>query len=89
MRIDTDKPFLVVSAFCAVALALRGYIANDAFWLDEIWSYRLTQLMSNSWDAFNLIRIDNNHLLNTLTMHWEGDRRSSQPVRRANASSAY
>jgi len=73
MRIDTDKPYLVVTAFCAIALALRAWVANDAFWLDEIWSYRLTQLMSNWWDAFTVIRIDNNHLLNTLTMHWLGE----------------
>lgn len=73
MRIDTDKPYLVVMAFCAVALALRALIANDAFWLDEIWSYRLTQLMNSSWDAFTVVRIDNNHLLNTLAMYWLGE----------------
>ena len=40
-----SNPWLVSIAFCALALALRGQIAGDAFWLDEIWSYYLSQLI--------------------------------------------
>jgi hypothetical protein len=67
------SPWLITLTFCAVALALRGQIANDAFWLDEIWSYYLSQLMESSWDAFSELRIDNNHLLNTLLLYWSGE----------------
>jgi len=65
--------YLVAAVLCAIALALRGHIANDAFWLDEIWSYYLTGLMDSPADAFTKLRIDNNHLLNTLTMYWSGE----------------
>jgi hypothetical protein len=67
------KNYLISAGFCAIALALRGHIANDTFWLDEIWSYYLTLLMESSTDAFTTIRIDNNHLLNTLTIYWSGE----------------
>lgn len=70
---DDYRFHLVTAAFCSIALALRAYVINDAFWLDEIWSYYLTQLMDSPWDAFSELRIDNNHLLNTLTMYWLGD----------------
>jgi hypothetical protein len=72
-RSDNYKHYLLTAGMCVVALALRVQIANDAFWLDEIWSYYLTGLMESSSDAFTKIRIDNNHLLNTLTMYWFGE----------------
>jgi len=67
------NPYLLTGAMCAIALALRWIIARDAFWLDEIWSYFLPGLMTSSWDAFSTIRIDNNHLLNTLSIYWLGE----------------
>jgi len=67
------NPWLVSSAFGALALALRGQIVTDAFWLDEIWSYYLSQLMEQPWDAFSKLRHDNNHLLNTLLIYWMGE----------------
>jgi 4-amino-4-deoxy-L-arabinose transferase-like glycosyltransferase len=70
---DDYRFHLFTAAFCSLALALRTYVIDDAFWLDEIWSYYLTQLMDSPWDAFSELRIDNNHLLNTLTMYWLGD----------------
>ena len=69
---SVTEPLLTV-AICMAALALRWEVATDAFWLDEIWSYYLTQVMGSSWDAFTVIRIDNNHLLNTLYIYWVGD----------------
>ena len=69
----SSNPWLISIAFCALALALRGQIASDAFWLDEIWSYYLSQLMEQPWDAFSKLRIDNNHLLNTLLIYWMGE----------------
>ena len=72
-RSDAYKHYLTTAGLCSVALALRIQIANDAFWLDEIWSYYLTLLMDSSADAFTKIRIDNNHLLNTLMMYWSGE----------------
>lgn len=68
-----QSPWLVSMALCALALALRIRIAGDAFWLDEIWSYYLSQLMQSPWDAFSEIRIDNNHLLNTLSLYLLGE----------------
>lgn len=67
------NPWLVSSAFGALALALRGQVAMDAFWLDEIWSYYLSQLIEQPWDAFSKIRHDNNHILNTLLIYWMGE----------------
>lgn len=72
-RSDAYTHYLVTAGMCAIALALRIHIANDAFWLDEIWSYYLTGLMESPTDAFSKLRIDNNHLLNTLTMYWSGE----------------
>ena len=72
-RSDAYTHYLITAGMCAIALALRLRIANDAFWLDEIWSYYLTSLMGSSTDAFTTLRIDNNHLLNTLTMYWSGE----------------
>jgi len=72
-RALTDKPWLIGIGLCVIALALRAKIATDAFWLDEIWSYYLSKLMQSPWDAFSELRIDNNHLLNTLLMYWTGE----------------
>ncbi len=69
----SSSPWLISIAFCALALALRGQIANDAFWLDEIWSYYLSRLMESPWDALSELRHDNNHPLNTLLMYWMGE----------------
>jgi hypothetical protein len=67
------SPWLISITFCALALALRGQIANDAFWLDEIWSYYLSRLMESPWDALSELRHDNNHPLNTLLIYWMGE----------------
>ena len=72
-RALTDKPWLISIGLCVIALALRAQVATDAFWLDEIWSYYLSKLMQSPWDAFSELRIDNNHLLNTLLMYWTGE----------------
>jgi len=54
----------VVSIILAGA-ALRIVASFDAFWLDEIWSWRLAQLAGSFGGVLRLAH-DNNHQLNTL-----------------------
>jgi 4-amino-4-deoxy-L-arabinose transferase-like glycosyltransferase len=57
----------------AVALFLRIWVARDAFWLDEIWSYNLIKLINNPLQILTDLKIDNNHLLNTWFMYLIGE----------------
>lgn len=62
---------LIVIIAIGVLLRVRGMVTE--FWLDEIWSLRLSQL-AHSWsDVFTRLPHDNNHPLNTLWMFLLGD----------------
>lgn len=61
---------LVVS-IVLVGAALRIVASFDAFWLDEIWSWRLAQLAGSFGGVWTLAH-DNNHQLNTLWMRLLG-----------------
>jgi len=58
---------LVVAAAAVVRLAA----AANEFWLDEVWSLRIAIDLGSAWEAFT-VRHDNNHILNTLYLHWMG-----------------
>jgi hypothetical protein len=53
------------------ALAVRVAAATNEIWLDEVWSLRIAADLPSAWRAF-LIRHDNNHVLNTIYLHWVG-----------------
>jgi len=55
----------LVVAIVLVGAALRIVASFDAFWLDEIWSWRLAELGGSFGGVWRLAH-DNNHQLNTL-----------------------
>jgi hypothetical protein len=64
---------LLVLLLLALALLLRTWVGQDAFWLDEIWSYYISKLVNTPMDVLTGVRIDNNHPLNTLYMYLAGE----------------
>ncbi|MEW5735073.1 MAG: hypothetical protein AB1921_09475 [Thermodesulfobacteriota bacterium] len=68
----------IMAAACAVlGVAARIASAQNAFWLDELWSYLLVRLTAPSVHQifFNLSH-DNNHILNSVFLLLLGDRQS-------------
>src|SRR4051812_39659547 len=73
-----SKPFVdprrttfasVVAMLVLVALALRVAGSLDAFWIDEIMSWRFARGASSVLDLFTRVHSDNNHHLNTIWMY--------------------
>lgn len=73
MTYRSSTQTLILLLVLAFALLLRTLASQDAFWLDEIWSYYLSRLVENPLDILTEIRIDNNHPLNTLFMYLMDD----------------
>jgi hypothetical protein len=64
---------LLIGLLIVVALFIRVAVARDAFWLDEIWSYQLVKLAESPLQVLTLLRIDNNHLLNSWYLYFMGE----------------
>jgi hypothetical protein len=62
---------LAVLVLVAAALRLPGLFTD--FWLDEIWTLKITLGMDSAWDVFTEVRHSNNHHLNTLIFYALGD----------------
>lgn len=62
-----------IAGGCVVAVAalVRLVAASNEIWLDEVWSLRIAAELGSVWRAFT-IRHDNNHVLNTIYLHWLG-----------------
>src|SRR5437868_2306213 len=74
-RRSSEWAFVAVCAVVvAAAGALRVAAGRDAFWVDEIMSWRFARAMPHALAVFYGIRSDNNHHLNTLWMYLIGDR---------------
>ena len=56
----------------ALGLFFRVYAATFELWLDEIWSVKNVRASSTPLEAF-LLRIDNNHPLNSLFIYFTAD----------------
>lgn len=54
-----------------IGLVLRWYAGTTEFWMDEIWTWELSQTAKHPWQVFQ-IKHDNNHLLNTLVVYLLG-----------------
>jgi hypothetical protein len=52
------------------SLILRVLSANNDLWLDEIWSLNIAHRARSGLDILFHNKIDNNHFLNTLILHW-------------------
>lgn len=52
------------------SLVLRVMSANNDLWLDEIWSLNIAHKARSGLDILLQNKIDNNHFLNTLILHW-------------------
>ena len=52
------------------SLVLRVMSANNDLWLDEIWSLNIAHKARSGLDILFQNKIDNNHFLNTLILHW-------------------
>ncbi|MCP4001833.1 MAG: hypothetical protein GY727_13070 [Gammaproteobacteria bacterium] len=65
--------FLAAALLVTTALFFRIWIARDAFWLDEIWSYNLIKLINSPLEILTNLKVDNNHLLNTWFMYLIGE----------------
>jgi hypothetical protein len=63
----------LVALMLVAALALRLPIAQDSFWLDEIWSYYIVSTLTTPFEIFTELKIDNNHPLNSLFMYTLGE----------------
>jgi uncharacterized membrane protein len=55
----------------AVGALVRLAAASNEIWLDEVWSLRIATDIGSVWQAFT-IKHDNNHVLNTVYLHWVG-----------------
>ncbi|MGI9307867.1 MAG: hypothetical protein ACR2P6_01315, partial [Gammaproteobacteria bacterium] len=64
-----------------IAFALRFTIAQDNFWLDEIWSYYMVSTLYTPFEVFTELKIDNNHPLNSLFMYAMGEQPAWQVYR--------
>lgn len=67
--------WLIVAAITLAAGGLRLAAARDAFWIDEIASWRFARLAPSAPQIFYGLHSDNNHHLNTLALYLLGDRR--------------
>ena len=68
---SSQQRFWVTMAVIVVAsLAVRVVASRGDFWIDEIWSVNFAREATSPADIFRL-RVDNNHLLNTLILHLE------------------
>lgn len=68
----TTRRYLALGALTTLAaLAVRLVAATNEIWLDEVWSLRIAVDLPSAWQAF-AIRHDNNHVLNTIYLHWIG-----------------
>lgn len=56
---------------CLLGGWLRWLNGSTEFWMDEIWTWQLSQLAQSPWDVLK-IKHDNNHLLNTLVFYLLG-----------------
>ena len=65
-------PLVVLLLLVASALRVAGIY--DDFWLDEIWSWRISGQLGSPWQVFThpAALYDNNHPLNTLLMWSQG-----------------
>jgi hypothetical protein len=50
--------------------------ASNSLWLDEIWSLRLAEQAESAIEILTRFRVDNNHLLNTLSLYVTGPGRA-------------
>jgi hypothetical protein len=73
-RADPGWLWAAIFGVAALGLALRVIGSFKNFWLDEIWSYYLAQELESVWDVVAQRKHDNNHILNTLFVHWVGER---------------
>ena len=65
--------FIMLIVSLVPAAALRIGSAWGDLWLDEIWSLQFAQYMSHVWEVVTKIHHDNNHVLNTLYLYFNGD----------------
>ena len=61
--------WLAATVFCVVGGTLRLLGGSTEFWMDEIWTWRLSQLATSPLDVLTGIKHDNNHILNTLVFY--------------------
>lgn len=62
---------MVPAGLCGIlviAAGLRFLCARNDLWLDEIWSLSSVRRISDVWQVFTSIHVDNNHYLNSLWM---------------------
>jgi hypothetical protein len=59
-------------AILLLALVLRILGARGELWLDELWSFRVIDVMQKRHDFFFGMAVDNNHYLNTLYLYLVG-----------------
>jgi hypothetical protein len=66
---------LILAMLIVIAAVLRLGGMFDDFWLDEIWSYYISQNLARPWDVLlsPAARSDNNHPLNTLFLWLAGN----------------
>lgn len=62
---------LIVVVVLGVLLRIRALFTE--FWLDEIWSLRISQEVHSWIEIFTRVHHDNNHPLNTLFLYLLGD----------------
>ena len=76
-RAVTRPNRLILPLILVIGGVLRGAGLFDDFWLDEIWSWRITRSMHSIGDVLfsPAARIDNNHPLNTLLIYLLSDQR--------------
>lgn len=61
---------LAYGGLLMASLILRVLSANNDLWLDEIWSLNIAHHARSGLDILFQNKIDNNHFLNTLILHW-------------------
>jgi len=74
-RVDLIRriPIQWIFAYGGLLMAsfiLRVLSANNDLWLDEIWSLNIAHRARSGLDILFHNKIDNNHFLNTLILHW-------------------
>src|SRR5688500_7776446 len=72
---------VAVVAIVLIWCGLRIAASMDAFWIDEIISWKFARGANSILDLFTRVHSDNNHHLNTIWMYLVGDVRYWQLYR--------